>query len=442
MADLDIAPVITSPTEGALKDRSFRYFFLGQTASAVGDALVPVATAFAVLRISGSITLLGLVLAVLWGSRLVAAPIAGQLADRIDRVRVAVGSDLMRCVVQAVLAIVLLSGRATVWELAVGAGMYGAASAFFGPAAMGLVAETVDEDRRQRANALVAISQNLTTVLGPALSGLLAAAGGFGIAYALDSVSFIASAGFLLLLGRTRVARGGATRHDPDEGRANPGEANGSFVGRELARFREGVAAVNEHPWMWFSFLASAVTNVGTSAFFVLGPAVAEHRLGGATTWGLVGTGASVGGLLGGMTAARWQPRRPLVSGYLLMGLLVPTELGALAWGDTVALVLTSVVAIASIVFGTVLLDTAIQAQVPDDALARVDSLDTLVSTLPMPLGLLAAGPVAGLVGLPHLLIGLAVFTALANLAVLLPRGARAYKQRPADRATTELEPT
>lgn len=444
MADTTVTPKPTSRRLAAvLHDRSFRYFFLGQSVSAVGDSLVPVATAFAVLRISGSVTLLGLVLAVLWASRLAAAPIAGQLADRIDRVRVAVGSDLVRCVVQAVLAVVFLRGDATIWELAVGAGVYGAASSFFGPAAMGLVAETVDDEKRQQANALVAISQNIASVLGPGLSGVLASAGGFGIAYALDSGSFLASAGFLVLLGSTRSAGFRAARPgladgpDPEPDRARNDFSGGIFK-REFGRFREGIAEVNKHPWMWFSFTASAVTNVSTSAFFVLGPAVAENRLGGATTWGLVGMSASVGGLLGGVVGSRWHPRRPLVTGYLLMGLLIPAQLAALAQGPAIVLIMAAAAAITSMVFGTVLLDTAIQSQVPEATIARVDSLDTLVSTLPMPLGLLAAGPVASLVGVPQLLIGLAVCTALANLAVLLSHSGRTYLRFPATEAPAE----
>ncbi|MFJ3310456.1 MFS transporter [Streptomyces sp. NPDC086549] len=431
-----------------LRNPVFRSFFLGQTISAVGDAMVPVATAFAVLHISGSITALGLVLAVLWASKLVMAPVAGQIADRFARVRVLIWSDLVRCAVQAVLAVALLSGAATIWALAAGTAVYGAASALFGPASMGLVTETVDEEHRQRANALVAISQNLIVMLGPAFSGLLATMGGYGVAYALDAASFLASAVFLALLGRTRPSAFRAGRpltEAAQETALGAGEGErahdaGGFLRRELTRFREGVAVVNKHPWMWSSFFASAVTNVGTSAFFVLGPAATEARLGGATTWGLVGTAASAGGLLGGMVASRWRPRQPLVTGYLLMALLIPAELGALALGGEVVLIVTAGLAVAAIVFGTVLLDTAIQSQVSQDAVARVDALDTFISTLPMPLGLLAAGPAADLVGLPNLLIGMAVCTALANLAVLLARGARTYQGLTTDNSLTEAE--
>ncbi|WP_164992355.1 MFS transporter [Streptomyces sp. L2] len=431
-----------------LRDPVFRFFFLGQSISAVGDAMVPVATAFAVLRISGSVTLLGLVLAVLWASRLAMAPVAGQIADRFDRVRVLVWSDLIRCAVQGVVAAALFSGRATIWELATGAAFYGAASALFGPASMGLLAETVDEEHRQRANALVAISQNFIVMLGPAFSGLLAAMGDYGVAYALDSASFLASAVFLTLLTRARslgprpAREQSGTHHEPGlTGEpVRSGAAQGSFLKREFARFREGVAVVNKHPWMWSSFLASAVTNVGTSAFFVLGPAATEARLGGAATWGLVGTSASLGGLLGGMVASRWHPRKPLVTGYLLMGLLIPAELVALASGGRVLLVLTSGTAIAGMVFGTVLLDTAIQSQVPEDSMARVDALDTFISTLPMPLGLLAAGPAADLIGMSHLLIGMAAATAVANLLVPLARGSRTYRNPAATAHPKEME--
>src|SRR6185437_14095845 len=102
---------------GALRERRFRLLWLGQTTSTLGDGLVPVALAFAVIKtLDGTATELGLVLAaetvplVLFG---------GVWADRLPRQMVMLVSDVIRGAVQAIAAVLLLSGSAEIWHLAV-----------------------------------------------------------------------------------------------------------------------------------------------------------------------------------------------------------------------------------------------------------------------------------------------------------------------------------
>ena len=114
-----------------LRERPFRLLWTGQAVSAFGDALAPVALAFAALQIAHTASALGLVLAAATTARVVFLPIGGVWADRLPRQRVMLSSDAIRAVTELVLAAVLLSGHGQLWTLIVLAGVDGAAGMKF-----------------------------------------------------------------------------------------------------------------------------------------------------------------------------------------------------------------------------------------------------------------------------------------------------------------------
>ena len=171
---------------------------------------MPLALAFAVLSINRSATALGLVLATLLLSRVLFTLVGGVVADRLPRREVMLACDGVRAIVQAFTASMLLTHQMTLWLFFVTTAVFGAASAFFTPAADGLVPQTVGVANLQRANALLVLSQNTMNVFGPAVSGILIATSGPGYVFAIDSVSFVASAAFLAAAacrGRRRAPR-------------------------------------------------------------------------------------------------------------------------------------------------------------------------------------------------------------------------------------------
>jgi MFS family permease len=129
-----------------LRRRDFRLLFLGQGVSVLGDRMVAVALAFAVLEVGGSATEVGLVLACkvlpLAGSVL----IGGVIADRTSRRSVMIAADLVRIVSQGATAALLITGVAEVWTLALLAGLTGVATGFFSPASTGLLPEVVPQE--------------------------------------------------------------------------------------------------------------------------------------------------------------------------------------------------------------------------------------------------------------------------------------------------------
>jgi MFS family permease len=252
---------------GALGEPRFRLLWFGQTVSGFGDRLVPVALVFGVLEVTGSATDVGLVLGAGLVPRVVFVLAGGVWADRLPRQLVMLGADVIRGGAQAVLAVVLLSGTARLWQLLLLSAVYGAANAFFRPASTAVVPHTVSVDRLQQANALMGLSRSGVGIVGPAIAGVLVATIGAGWVFVVDSATFAVSALTLALLGLSAPRARGA--REPF-----------------LKELRDGWREVAARQWLWVSILYFSISNVALGPLFVLGPVVAKASLGGASAWG------------------------------------------------------------------------------------------------------------------------------------------------------------
>src|SRR6266480_4155112 len=161
---------------GPLGRREFRFLFLGRTTSFVGNAFANVALAFAVLALTGSKADLGYVLAARSIPQVIFLLVGGIWADRLPRHLVMVTSNLASGASQGAIALLLLTGRAQVWHLMALGAINGLSSAFFFPAAVGIVPQTVPKPLLQSANAILRLGQNGSYIFGAALGGLVVAA--------------------------------------------------------------------------------------------------------------------------------------------------------------------------------------------------------------------------------------------------------------------------
>lgn len=359
----------------ALSERPFRLLWLGQTTSAIGDVMIGVALAFAVFQIGGGAAQLGLVLASLTVGRMAFVLIGGVWADRLPRRLVMLTCDAIRAAVQAFVAVALFTGMAQVWMLAVTSFVFGSASAFFLPAATGLVPETISPGRLQQANALLALSRSSVQVVGPAVSGLIVAAAQPGWVFAIDAVSFVASAAFLSVL--------------PIAPKERP-ERRPFF--HELA---EGARATWSQGWMRAGLALTAVTILGIATFLVLGPVISKRDLDGATSWGIILAAGAVGGILGGAVALRLRPNRPLVGAFAAWSLSALPALALVPPLSTAVIAVAYGVFQAGIAFGNNQFDTVLQGEIPSNVLSRVDSFVWLVALGLSPVGQALAGPLS-----------------------------------------------
>ena len=187
-----------------LREREFRLLFAGRTVSLLGNAIAPVALAFAVLDLTGSKTDLGLILAAREIPLVVFLLAGGVWADRLPRNRVMVGANVSG-LSQATVAALLIVGEAEIWQLAALAAVNGGASAFYFPASGGAVPQTVPESMLQEANALLSLTVNATQIAGAAVAGFLVAAFGSGIGIAVDAAAYLLAA-MILAAMRLNVA--------------------------------------------------------------------------------------------------------------------------------------------------------------------------------------------------------------------------------------------
>ena len=390
---------------GALQERQFRLLWLGQTASAFGDSLIYVALPFAVIQAGGGAAELGFVLAAFTLARAGFIVVGGVWADRLPRRLVMLTCDAIRAGVQAAVAVALFTGSMEIWMFVVTSTLFGAAQAFFGPASTGLVPETISNARLQEANALLKVSEGAATIAGPALAGVLVAAFEPGVVYALDSLTFIASAVFLARL------------------RLKPREP--SPRQRFVADLLDGAREAWSHLWLRAGFLAAAVANVGIGIMIVLGPLIAAEELGGAAAWGLILTGGAIGGLLGGVLALRFSPSRPVPLALIVWSFGSLPLLALVPPLPALAIATANAVFAFGIVLGNTIWETLQQREIPAERLSRVNSFDWMVSLIFMPVGQALAGPLAEAVGFEPVLIGAALLIAVPCFAVLPLAGVR-----------------
>lgn len=396
-----------------LRRRDFRLLFLGQGVSVLGDRMVAVALAFAVIHLGGSESEVGLVLAVGWAPLVLTILAGGVVADRTSRRAVMVAADLVRIVSQGTMAVLIITGVAEIWMLAALAGVTGAATGLFNPASTGLLPEVVADDELQPANALRSAAISGSEILGPALAGVLVATVGAGWAIGVDAATFAISAICLALLRPPARER----------------RERASF----FAELREGWVAFRSRRWVWTVVACTAVVNMTWGAWSALGPTIAENDLGGPAVWGTVLAVVGVGALAGSLVATRVRPLRPLVL-FAWSGGVFGLPLAFLAAAAPAPLLALSafISGVALMLGGSVWFST-LQRHVPDEWLSRVSAYDWFGSYAFYPLGLALSGVLAGAIGIHETLwlaFGLLVVSSAGLLA--LP-DIRNFREAPAD---------
>lgn len=386
---------------GPLRERQFRLLWFARTGSAVGDSLIPVALIWAVGHDLGAgATGVGIVLAcyTIGGATVTLA--GGVWADRLPRRAVMIGADLVRLGTQATTAVLLFAGTAHVWQLAVLQGLAGAAAGFFNPASKALIPQTVSTGRLQQANALISLSRSTTNVFGPALAGAIVAVAGAGWVFAIDAGSFLFSVIFVAAMRVTPYAKPAAQR-----------------FWRDLA---EGWQEVRRHNWLTAGFLGYAIGNFGVGLYIVIGSLVAIDRLGGAPAWGLIVGSAALGGVVGGFVAYRIRPSHPVAMAFAIWTLCALPPFALVRPFPLPVVMATALLFGGSILVGNTLFDTAMQQEVAPGRLARVASIDLMLSLCLMPAGQVLAGPISMAIGADATLVLAGTLMCVPNFLVLV----------------------
>src|SRR5271166_828721 len=184
----------------ALRHRNFQLFFAGQLISLIGTWMQTVAQSWLVYRLTGSALLLGTVGFASQIPVFIMAPVGGIVADRLNRRRVVIGTQIASMVLAAILALLTITGRVQVWQIMVIAAGLGAVNAFDIPARQAFLMDMVGREDLMNAIALNASMFNGARIIGPAVAGVLVAWVGEGWCFFANAVSYIAVIAGLLMM--------------------------------------------------------------------------------------------------------------------------------------------------------------------------------------------------------------------------------------------------
>ena len=389
------------------RHRNYRIFFTGQVVSLAGTWMQNVALAWLVLELSGSPLAVGALAFWRFVPFTVFGLVAGVIADRVDSRRLVMGTQASAMVISAALAIVTLTGTATLPIVYVLAALGGVALAFDAPGRQSLTYQMVG--RRELPNA-VALNTGLfngSRVIGPAIAGVIIAAAGTGICFALNAVSFLA---VLTALAFVRSEELHHVERDPSAG--------------VIGGIRHAFAfAWNDHQLRLILGVVTLVSTVGFN-FHVLVPLLAADTLDvGPEGLGLLSAAFGLGALVGALTTASMREAswRMFATGTTAFGvlalLLAPVQsapvAGLLLFGIGV-----------SFTFFTANANALVQLSAPDHLRGRLFGLYLLAFVGVAPVGGMLAGWLAELGG-TELAFAVAGLTALVAIGAANTRRAR-----------------
>ena len=371
----------------ALRHRNFQLFFSGQVISLVGTWMQNVAQAWMVYDMTHSSVRLGEVSFASQIPVFLFAPIGGMAADRYNRHRMVIGTQVSSMILALILGVLKLTGVIQVWHIFVLSSLLGIVNAFDIPARQSFMVEMVGREDLMNAIALNSSMFNGARVAGPAIAGILLGAIGEGWCFIANGISYIAVIIGLLMMkvqssGR-KVSESSPTEH-----------------------IIEGFRFVRTAIPIRDILLLLGVISLVAMPYAVLMPIFADHILhGGARGLGILMGATGLGALLAALTLAARSGLKGL--GRFPAWAACGFGLSLIAFGLSRNFWL-SVALLVPVGYGMMLettsSNTLIQAMVPDELRGRVLAVYTMMFMGMAPLGSLLAGLLADRIGAPKTL--------------------------------------
>jgi MFS family permease len=289
-----------SPTFASLKFVNYRLWFAGALVANIGTWMQRIAQDWLVLTVltNDSGIAVGITTALQFAPILVLSAYAGLLADRLDRRKLLIATQVAQGVLAAGLGVLVLSGAAQLWHVYVFAGLLGCVSAIDAPVRQTFVADMVPPERLSNAVGLNSASFNAARLIGPGLAGLLIAAVGTGWVFIINAVTFAATILSLTLMRRGELHARERTR-------------------RGKGQIREGIAYVRGRSDIVVVMVVVGVVSTFGLNFQLTSAVMARTEFGrGPQEYGILGSVLAIGSLAGALLAARRErPRVRLVIG-------------------------------------------------------------------------------------------------------------------------------
>jgi MFS family permease len=391
--------------------RNFRLFFAGQIVSVTGTWMQSVATAWLVLKLTGSSVALGIQLALNFGPILVLGAWAGLLADRRDKRVILIATQSAFALQALALWVLVFAGAAQLWMVYALSLYAGVVTAIDNPARQSFYAEMVGHKELTNAVSLNSAVMTGTRIVGPALAGVLIATVGLAPSFLFNGISYVAVIAALVAMRADELYRE-------------------VVLVRGRGQLREGLAYVRRTPGLLLPLTWMAVIFTFSFNFSVLFPVLATRVFDGdagmyATMLSVIG----VGSLLGALAMARQQepnPRRLAVAAVAFGAASVLASAAPTLWSELVILVPMGIVSMVFMITGNSTLQLSSRA----DMRGRVMALYGIVFLGGSPIGAPVAGSVADRFG-PRTGVALGGFIAVATGLVGLWMLSRRRLRRP-----------
>jgi MFS family permease len=285
-----------------LRDRNFWPYFAGNLLSNCGTWFQNIAQAILVYRLTGSTFVVGVVNFAQFISVFVLTPWAGSAADRFDRRRLIIGTQAVAAAVTALLAVLQGAGLATTPVVVALALVTGATFALAVPAIQAMVPDLVAPEQMPSALAMSSVTFNLGRAIGPPMGAFVVAHWGIGVAFGLNSLSYLGLIAGLLAVTPRQAPRA-----------AGP-----------PPRWRESLRMVRDDHALLSLLVVVAAISITQDPVSTLTPGFSEEVFGRSDTLtGLLVGAFGAGAALAAATAAgrARDPVRRLAPGCFLMGL-------------------------------------------------------------------------------------------------------------------------
>ncbi|HEX9766609.1 MAG TPA: MFS transporter [Nitriliruptorales bacterium] len=350
------APAVSSALS-ILRQPNMRWLFVGNLVSNIGTWFQNIAGAAVMFELTGSSAWVGAMNFALFGGALFLAPWTGNAADRYDRRKLLITSQVVSATVAGALAALTATGHLDQWVLLVASALMGLSIAFMAPAILSLVPLLVSSDDLEPAVSLNSVSFNLGRAIGPVLGAAVLASLGAAWAFGLNSVTFVVFV-LLLLLVRPRSQM---------------------RITTERPRLRHAIADIRGQRLLVILLSLTALISLSTDPIFTLTAEMAQDVLGGtqATIGVLVGA-FGIGATITALFLLGWISRRqhPLAGAMAALG----GGILGFAWAPTVPV---AVVALAigggGFLASLTRVTARLQTEIPDEQRGRIMAIWTVM---------------------------------------------------------------
>ena len=359
--------------------RNLRRLVISRFVSNLGNGLAPVAVAFGVLELpNGDGKSLSLVMASTSLALVLFSLLGGVIGDRFPRAWVVGGADVLLAILVIANGLAYVTGNGSVILFTFVGFFGGVLNAIWYPAMSALTSDLAEPEILQDSNAATMLSGNIALILGTAIAGVIVATIGPGWAIIIDGVTFLIAG---LLVYSMRSATPVVERSESSS---------------TIHEIKTGWREFSSRRWVFLVVISfSFVVSMERAVYSVLGPLVADEKLGGPKPWSLILATWAIGSVVGVLFAAKVRPRYPIRLAIIVQ---FPLFLWFFSLGNTTNVYLIAIFSFfvgIAFDFFYVLWVTTLQQHIPKESLSKVMSYDVLGSLALAPIGIAVAGPIA-----------------------------------------------